>query len=217
MSHRHDWHEATSVKTFGRWIEALRQPLESGTVLIARAERRIELPARFQLVAAMNPCPCGYLGHGRVPCSCPPSHVARYRRRISGPLLDRVELRIEVSPPTLDDLAPLGSEVNANGQRSASEPSERELRLAIDQARSLQRSRGLPARNVDLDGAALERLVPVEGEARALLSAAAERRELSARALQALRRVARTVADLEGSESVAPSHFAQALALRAPI
>ncbi len=198
-------------------LEALRQPLESGTVLIARAERRVELPARFQLVAAMNPCPCGYLGHARVPCSCPPSHVARYRRRISGPLLDRIDLRIEVAPPTLDDIVPLRASGDRSGSHSPGEASEQDLRRSVERARAIRRSRGSAVRNVDLDGADLDRLAPVEGEARALLAAAAGRRDLSARALQSLRRVARTVADLEGTEHVTSSHIAQALALRAPI
>jgi magnesium chelatase family protein len=85
-------------------LEALRQPLEEGRVLIARAGRRLELPARFQLACAMNPCPCGYRGHPAIPCRCSSAEVHRYRRRISGPLLDRIELRIELSPPEVRSL-----------------------------------------------------------------------------------------------------------------
>jgi magnesium chelatase family protein len=189
-------------------LEALRQPLESGRVLISRAGRRLELPARFQLVAAMNPCPCGYRGHPRVPCRCPPGVVERYLRRISGPLLDRIELRVEVTAPTLDELAPLPA---------APSPVTTgvELHRRIAQAASAVCARQGERRNAELDAEGLDRHAPLDGPGRALLERAARRRGLSARALVALRRVARTLADLDGQAAVGAEHLARALALRA--
>lgn len=189
-------------------LEALRQPLESGRVLISRAGRQLELPACFQLVCAMNPCPCGYLGHSRVPCRCPPAFVERYLRRISGPLLDRIELRVEVSPPTLDELAP---------QDGTSDPSPRgaELRAQVERAASLARERQGERSNAALDASELDHFAPLDARGRALLERAARSRGLSARALTALRRVARTLADLDAAPRVTADHLARALALRA--
>ncbi len=189
-------------------LEALRQPIESGRVLISRAGRRVELPARFQLVAAMNPCPCGYLGHPRVPCRCPPTIVERYLRRISGPLLDRIELRVEVSPPTLDELAPLDGVADSS-------PRGRDLRAQVERAASLARDRQGERANAALDASALDHFAPLDARGRALLERAARARGLSARALSALRRVARTLADLDGEPRVTADHLARAVALRA--
>jgi magnesium chelatase family protein len=213
-------------------LEALRQPMESGTVLISRAARQLEMPARFQLVAAMNPCPCGYLGHPRIPCPCPPSFVQRYRRRISGPLLDRIDLCVEVTPPSLDELVPLVEAPNAaasNGTTSLSESSdshrpgvpdeERESALKVRVVRAIARAseRQGTLRNADLAAVELDRFAPLDAGARKLLATVVDRRGLSARAVQSLRRVARTIADLEGEADVVAAHVAQALALRAPV
>ena len=187
-------------------LEALRQPLESGTILISRAGRQVELPAAFQLVAAMNPCPCGYRGHPRVACPCPASAVQRYRRRISPPLLDRVELRLEVPAPSLEELAP--------GDGSPPTPSARELGLAVGRARTRQEERGQRTPNAGLDSARLDEVAPLRGAERDLMARAAEHRALSARAVQSLRRVARTLADLQGCDEIDASHLAEALALR---
>lgn len=187
-------------------LEALRQPLETGNVLIARAGRRIEFPAEFHLVAAMNPCPCGYRGHPRRPCRCSEREVHRYRQRISGPLLDRIDLRIEVPTPSFDSLA-------------AERPTETEasLRKAVSRADERASRRQGPKRNAELDSTELDRHVPLSGRARALVESAADRQALSARAIQSLRRVARTLADLAGDERVTERHFAEALAFRAPL
>jgi magnesium chelatase family protein len=193
-------------------LEALRQPLEQGSVLISRAGRQLDLPARFQLVAAMNPCPCGYQGHPRVPCRCPPSIVLRYRRRISGPLLDRIELRVEMLPPTFDELVPS----RRSARRASPGLGGVELREQVERARVRQVARQGARKNAELDGTELDRWAPLEGQGRELCARAARMRSLSARALQALRRVARTLADLEGAEHVQPKHLAQALALRSP-
>jgi len=212
-------------------LEALRTPVEEGRVRIARAGRRIDLPAAFRLVCAMNPCPCGYRGHPRIPCPCAPSHVARYARRVSGPLLDRIDLRVEVAAPAVEELAgavakegraPAVAEGGARPRdappgAAAGEPSAAELARRVARAVERARTRQGTAANAALGTDGLDRWVPLDVPARALLARAQTRRSLSARAIQALRRVARTLADLEDSADVAPRHLAQALALRAPI
>ena len=191
-------------------LEALRQPLEDGVVRISLAARQVELPARFQLVAAMNPCPCGYRGHPRVACLCPPRSVQRYRQRISGPLLDRVELRLEIAPPSLEELSPPAG-------TAFSGPRGRDLARAVERARARAQTRGQSGPNAGLDTEGLECHVALDAEARALLVRAVDRRALSARGVQALRRVARTLADMEDEDCVGATHLAQALALRAPL
>ncbi|MEO6710544.1 MAG: ATP-binding protein, partial [Planctomycetota bacterium] len=190
-------------------LEALRQPMESGTVLISRATQRLELPAGFQLVAAMNPCPCGYRGHPRIPCHCSPMVVQRYRQRISGPLLDRIDLCVSLDVPSVDELCA------APGPERG--PTHEQWRMRVDRARMRMRARQVAARNASLDGAQLECVAPLAGEARSLLTRAAQARGLSARAVQSLRRVARTLADLDEGGALEPRHFAQALGLRAPM
>lgn len=167
-------------------LDALRQPLESGTVEIGRAAGTVEFPSRIQLVAATNPCPCGHLGDPRVPCRCPDAAVARYRRRLSGPLLDRFDLRIVVPRVALGDLE--------------GEPPE---------ATADVRPRVLDARR------RLDAGPPVIGEAaRRLVRSAGERLSLTARGVDRIWRVARTIAALGDAEIVAEEHAAEALALR---
>jgi magnesium chelatase family protein len=194
-------------------LESLRQPLESGTVLISRVARQLELPARFQLIAAMNPCPCGYLGHARTPCRCPPTSVQRYRRRISGPLLDRIELIVEVQPAGVEEL--MGGTAAAAGAQA--EVSEAQLIRRVLHARELAKARGQAGPNARLDADGLDRHAALDEACRTLLERAARARGLSARALQALRRVARSVADLEGEERITPAHMAQALSMRSKL
>ena len=190
-------------------LEALRQPLEEGVVRIGRAGARLELPARFQLVAAMNPCPCGYLGHPRRPCRCPPGAVERYRARVSGPLLDRIDLRVELPAPDLDELAP------RDPVPSGATGAERVEHVVAARARATGRGQAGP--NATLDAVALDALAPLDSEGRRLLGRATRARSLSARAVQSVRRVARTLADLDGDEAVAAGHLARALGLRAPL
>jgi magnesium chelatase family protein len=189
-------------------LEALRQPLESGSVWISRAGRQVELKARFQLVCAMNPCPCGYRGHARIPCRCPPSAVQRYRHRISGPLLDRIDLRVELECPDVSELA---SNAPAQG-RSHAQWSE-----LVCAANKRMCARQLELPNARLDGAALDRFVPWNAETRRLIKRAVSLHGLSARAIQSVRRVARTLADLSGETSPTPAHVARALGLRATL
>lgn len=202
-------------------LEALRQPLETGSISISRAQRHVELPAHFQLVAAMNPCPCGYLGHPRKTCRCPPSFVERYRRRISGPLLDRIELCLEVTPPGIEELAAartprLPETQAALRERLAVSPSESELVQSVQRALARSETRQGVRRNAALTAEELDLFAPLDDASRALLAAHAGRAGLSARALQSLRRVARTVADLEGESVADVRHHAQAVALRRP-
>jgi magnesium chelatase family protein len=193
-------------------LEGLRQPLESGEICLSRAGRQARLPAHFQLITAMNPCPCGYHGHPRIPCHCAPQAVRRYRQRISGPLMDRIDLRLEIPPTPLEALAP-----DRHSRSSLTEPNAKELLGMIECAQRLREERDQTQTNAHLQGNALDQFSPLQGEGRSLLAHAVERRGLSARAVQSLRRVARTLADLEGQEQVLPEHLAGALALRAPI
>ncbi|MCK6449000.1 MAG: YifB family Mg chelatase-like AAA ATPase [Planctomycetes bacterium] len=200
-------------------LEALRQPIETGTILLSRAGRQLELPARFQLVAAMNPCPCGFQGHPKVACRCPPWHVQRYRSRISGPLLDRIDLRVELAAPTLDELSPAAPRTSAAGvaPTAGQEPSGAELAARVRNARARMFDRQGALRNADLQADALDRLAPLDTESRRLLARATGQRALSARAVQAVRRVARTLADLADEPELDTRHVARALALRSPL
>ncbi|MEM9379126.1 MAG: YifB family Mg chelatase-like AAA ATPase [Planctomycetota bacterium] len=198
---------------FGREsLEGLRQPLEEGRVHIARAARRLTLPAGFQLVAAMNPCPCGYAGHSRIPCHCAPSVVRRYRRRLSGPLLDRIDLRVALQP------APIELLVTDRSTSTAPRPDRAGAALAdgIESARRFADQR--PAQgarsNASLSADDLDEVAPLDPAGRVLLTRAAADRDLSARAIQSIRRVARTVADLEREEVVSEAALAAALGLR---
>ena len=189
-----------------RVLETLRQPLEEGRITIARAGRRLDLPARFQLVAAMNPCPCGYRGHPRKRCSCGAGEVRRYLRRISGPLLDRIDLRLELAAPSLAELT---------GEAEDTGEAEADGRLEVARGRRARRQGALT--NAHLGADSLDRVAPLGVEGRRLLERVVERRGLSARAVQSLRRVARTLADLEDREEVRCEDLARALALRAPL
>ncbi len=190
----------------GRTLEALREPLEARHITVARSRRTVTFPADFQLVAAMNPCPCGYIGHPRRACRCSPVAVERYAARVSGPLLDRIDLQVRVSPVAFEALqAPLGDPAGPEGTAAARE------RIAAVRALQRERSGLLNAR---LERRALERVLSLTGEARRTLSAAAKSGLLTARGLAKVRRVARTVADLEGKERVDADAAALALHLR---
>ncbi|MGQ3058649.1 MAG: YifB family Mg chelatase-like AAA ATPase [Nevskia sp.] len=188
-------------------LEVLREPLESGRISISRAARQVEFPARFQLVAAMNPCPCGYLGDagpGAGRCRCTPDQVARYRGRLSGPLLDRIDLHVFV--PRLDPAA-LASQAPPVIESSA------DVRQRVCAARERQRERAGTI-NALLGPKALDRDAVLDDASRQLLLTAMSRLGLSARAYHRVLKVARTIADLAGVESLATAHVAEALRYR---
>ena len=185
-----------------RVLETLREPLESGEVRIARAKVSVRFPARFQLVAAANPCPCGHWGDPRKPCRCAPAAVRRYQQRLSGPLLDRVDLRVFVPAVERESLLAM-----QRGEPSA------QVRRRVEAARNRQRMRQGKL-NAELTPQELARVARPDAEGERLLRAAMERLALSARAYHRVLRVARTIADLEGEERVHARHLAEALGYR---
>ncbi len=185
-----------------RCLESLREILELGVVRIARAETRCELPARFQLIAAANPCACGYHGVANRDCRCDDASLERYRRRLSGPLLDRIDLNVRVSEVPWAVL-----EAPDTGATS------RAIRRRVIAARAHQRARGI-VKNADITDARLDDLVAATREALELLGRAAERLRLSARGARRVLRVARTISDLAGHERTEADALAEALELR---
>lgn len=190
---------------FGRGaLEALRQPLEDGEVAIVRARGAAQLPSRFMLLGAMNPCPCGYDGGGSRPCKCSAAEKEIYRRRVSGPILDRFDLHVEARAVNARDLIGAGS-----GESS------RVVRARVERARERQRLRflGLPGvhANAQLKGRMFRELCAANAEARATLADAMELHKLSARAHDRILKVARTIADLEGCDEVTSPHIHEAI------
>jgi magnesium chelatase family protein len=188
-----------------RVLEVLREPLESGVVNIARAARQASFPARFQLVAAMNPCPCGYRGDPRGRCRCTPDQVARYRGRLSGPLLDRIDLVVDVPAPPPEALA-LGAVAFAADESVG-------VRTRVIAARERARARQ-GALNAHLDAAGVALHCAPEAAAHALLAKAVARLGLSARAFHRVAKVARTIADLAGDDVIDVAHMAEAIGYR---
>ncbi len=186
-------------------LEALRQPLEDGAVSIARAGGRFRFPARFALLAAMNPCPCGYLGDSRHECRCATSTIELYRRRISGPLLDRIDLQIEVGAVPLKDLRGAGGEPSAAVH-------ERVVRVRDLQARRFAGTRC--DSNAVMDAPLLRAHCSLGQDAQGLLDAAFERLGLSLRALSRILKVARTIADLASRDRIEAIHVAEAIQYR---
>ncbi len=183
-------------------LEVLREPLESGHITISRAARQAEFPARFQLVAAMNPCPCGYLGHPNGRCRCTSEQVARYRARLSGPLLDRIDMHVEVPP------LPKGT---------LQQQQQMEGSATVRQRVSRCRARQLDLRgkaNSQLDNRELKRFCPLQNREAQLLEQATEQLGLSARAHQRILRLARTIADLEGLDEIGARHLSEAIGYR---
>jgi magnesium chelatase family protein len=183
-------------------LEVLRQPLEEGSVRIARAARTVSFPARFMLIGAMNPCPCGYYGDEARPCRCAPAQIARYASRLSGPLRDRMDLTVSVSAVRARDLG-----VTPGGEPSAA------VRRRVIAARQRQMSRD-GILNARLQGRELRARTALDAEARRLFDAALTRLALTARGHDRVLRVARTIADLDQAEAIGAEHLGEALHFR---
>lgn len=188
-------------------LEVLRQPLENGSITISRAAQTLSYPSDFMLVAAMNPCPCGFLTDTRRRCTCSPAEVQRYRSRLSGPLLDRIDMHVEVPAVPYEDLR-----AEAPGRSSAA------MRKSVAAARRLQESRYAKSScrcNADLSGRELERHCRLDAAAHAFLGEAVRNLHLSARAYTRILRIARTIADLEAADGIETAHLAEAVNCRA--
>jgi len=189
-------------------LDGLRQPLEDASVVIARAAMSVSFPARFTLVGATNPCPCGRAGEPGRKCSCGAAEVAKYAARMSGPLVDRIDMHVPVGAVALRDL----SADAEGGDNSAA------MRDRVGRARCVQRARYRALRgvtcNAHVPGRWLDRHTPIDTDARTLLHSAASALDLSARAYHRVLKVARTIADLNGDERIAPQHVAEALRYR---
>jgi len=188
-------------------LEVLRQPIEEGSVTIVRASMSLSFPASFMLVAAMNPCPCGYFGHPKRTCSCSAGQLQKYRSKLSGPLLDRIDIQVDVPAMSYSELSGV----------EAGESSE-QIRRRVEKAREIQRERFLESpgvhANAQMDRHMIQSFCEIDQPGRKLLSAAMDKLGLSARAYDKVLRVARTVADLEGREKIEERHLAEAVQYR---
>lgn len=183
-------------------LEVLREPLESGMVTISRAARQATFPAQFQLLAAMNPCPCGYYGHYNQRCRCTPDQIARYKRKLSGPLLDRIDMNIDVPALKPEELSHSHAGENSAGMRD---------RVSVARERQMRRQHKPNAALGALEIATHCQLNPSGNH---LLQTAVQKFSLSARSYHRILKVARTIADLAGTEAISDTHLAEALQYR---
>lgn len=187
-------------------LETLRQPLEDGTIVVSRASGTYEYPANFMLVASMNPCPCGNYGSKDAICTCSPSQIQNYLKRLSGPLLDRIDLKVDVERVKFMEIS----------SKTLEEPSE-EIKKRVDKARliQLERFKGTNIRtNAKMNSKMIEKFCKLDDESLALVKLAFEKYNISARGYTRLLKVARTIADLDGSADIKMNHIAEALAYR---
>ena len=188
-------------------LEVMRQPLEDRRVTISRAKFTVEYPASFMLVAAMNPCPCGYYNHPEKDCLCSPGIVQKYLNKISGPLLDRIDLHVEVTPVNFDELA---SKENTESSDT--------IRTRVIEARKVQEKRFTKDQhvfcNAQMESKKLKEVCEISDESKQLLKQAMESLGLSARAYDRILKVARTIADLEKSSAIETNHIAEAIQFR---
>jgi magnesium chelatase family protein len=188
-------------------LEVMRQPMEERKVHISRTRTAVEFPASFMLIASMNPCPCGYYNHPEKECSCPPGMVQKYLNRISGPLMDRIDLHVEVTPVAFGELS--GNQVSETSAM---------IRERVIRARDIQQTRyaeeeGVYA-NAQIGSGLIKRVCDLDNPGRQLLKVAMERLHLSARAYDRILKVARTIADLSGKATIQPEHLAEAIQYR---
>lgn len=199
---------ADELPEFGRSaLEVLRQPMEDKRITISRAKYTIEYPANFMLIASMNPCPCGYYNHPSRECTCSRFAVHNYLNRISGPLLDRIDLHIEVVPVPIE-------EISSKREGESSEV----IRARVIAARKIQSERFADIEGVHtnsmMNSAMIRRFCPLSPEVAALLNRAIDKLNLSTRAYDRIIKVARTIADLEGKSDITPTHIAEAINYR---
>jgi magnesium chelatase family protein len=188
-------------------LEVLRQPLEDRHITIARAKYSIDYPASFMMVASMNPCPCGYYNHPTKPCVCTPSQVQKYLNKISGPLLDRIDIQVEIVPVPFDELT-----------KSTPAESSATIRERVIRARQIQQQRfanepGIHS-NAQMTPRLLQKYAQPDERGKAMLQSAMDRLNLSARAYDRILKVARTIADLDGSDTIQSMHIAEAIGYR---
>ena len=188
-------------------LEVMRQPLEDRKITISRAKCCVDYPANFMLIASMNPCPCGYYNHPTKECSCTGSMIQRYLSKISGPLLDRIDMHIEVVPVELDKIT--GNQEAENSHT---------IRERVIKARNIQTERFKPWKNIhcnaQMNSTLLKEFCSLDEKCTALLKIAMQRFGLSARAYDRIIKLSRTIADLAGSENITPQHIAEAIQYR---
>ncbi len=187
-------------------LEALRQPLEEGIINISRVNQSLSFPSKFLLISAMNPCPCGFFGHPKKPCKCTPYQIQHYQGKISGPLLDRMDLMVEVPALSFDEM-----ESKIKGESSKT------IRERIKKARKIQSERfksKSTKTNGEMGPKEIEEFIKLDKESKNLLKIASDKFSLSGRSIHRIQKVARTIADLEGKEEISPSHISEALQYR---
>lgn len=189
-------------------LEVMRQPMEERRVTISRAKVALDFPANFMLIASMNPCPCGYYNHPEKECTCPAGAVQKYLNKISGPLLDRIDLHVEVTPVPFSELSN-----NQNQAESSSEIRERVIKAREIQTERYKDCPGMYA-NAQMSSKQLREICKINSAGDVLLKRAMERLNLSARAYDRILKVSRTIADLEGKETIQPEHLAEAITYR---
>jgi magnesium chelatase family protein len=188
-------------------LEVMRQPMEERKVSIARAKVSLDFPANFMLIASMNPCPCGFFNHPEKECTCTPIMVQRYLNKISGPLLDRIDLHVEVTPVPFNELS------SQRQSETSGDVRERVLKARDMQARRFEGTEGVYA-NAQMSSKQLKEICVIDSIGQTLLKTAMERLNLSARAYDRILKVSRTIADLAGSETIKPEHLAEAIQYR---
>ncbi len=189
-------------------MEAMRQPLEDGVVTISRAKQRTEYPADFMLVASANPCPCGYAMHPKKPCNCSPNQIAKYQKRVSGPILDRIDLHIQVMPVDTAEFA--GNQQHVDFLEASVKIKERVMLARGRQQARFANAKGVHC-NSQMHNTEIKEYCPLSKEVEQILHQASQKFQLSARSYMKMIKVARTIADLEGAEDISISHMAEAL------